>query len=87
MGTVQPKFQRIEAEDQASFMDAFDAGLGELEKLGLNGLEGEPKVSIVLQQSTTILKVTSNGTKAVNIIVYVGATNEDIANDLLTRPE
>lgn len=87
MGTVQPKFQRIEAEDQSSFLSAIDAGLDQLEKLGLSGLEGEPKVSIVIQQNNNVTPDEDVNTKNVNIIVYVGATNEDIANDLLTRPE
>lgn len=81
---LQPKFNRIEAENLPSFEDALNASLTELGNQGLNGVEGEPKVVIVLMQSSAL---DADGVKLVNTIVYTGATNEDIANDLNSRPE
>lgn len=77
---TQSKFQRFEANDISSFEDALQGALNELEGQGLAGISGEPDVAIVLRQTG---RLTPDGDKLLDAIVYIGATKEEISNDLL----
>lgn len=79
---LRAKFQRFEANNCDSFEDALAGALQLLEGQGLAGVEGEPDVTIVFKQGA----VSSVGDKLVDTVVYLGATKEEITNDILNPP-
>lgn len=75
------KQERIDASGFAGFDTAIDAILEQLEQRGLQGIDGEPNVVIVLRHNGT---VDGNGDKLIDIIAHIGSTKEQILQDMQT---
>ena len=72
-------FEKFELEEPADNMeDVFEAALGGLEEKGLSGSNEEPSVTIVLSNHLQ----GDNGNRLTTAIIYVGATPEQVTNDL-----
>lgn len=78
----QGNFERFETEVPVDTLeDAFNGALDGLEEKGLNNANEEPVVTIVLTNNTK----GTDGQRKTSCIVYLGATTQEIANDLNTR--
>ena len=76
------KFERFETEMPVETLeDAFDGALQGIEEKGLTNDNNEPAVTIVLTNNV----LGTDGQRKTNGIVYIGATMQEIANDLNTR--
>ncbi len=78
-------FERFEAEekptDDASMGDLFDKVLMEIEDRKLEGKNEEPEICLVMRSNILGL----DGYRRNSIIVYLGATAQEVAADLTTR--
>ena len=74
------RYQRLEANNIASFEDGLNGALDSLEQQGLAGIIGEPDVTIILKHNGTAI----GSDKLVDAIIYIGATDEEIITDLQT---
>lgn len=77
----QEKFKRFEQQDVEGFNTALDAALDTLEQEGLSNNNTEPETVMVMRNS----KKGPDGERLVEVIVYNGATIEDITKDLNSR--
>lgn len=76
------KFERFETEQPVdSLEDAFNGALEGLEAKGLNNDNSEPCVTIVLTNNI----LGGDGQRKTNCIVYLGATPQEVAEDLNSR--
>jgi len=71
-------FQRFEANDILNFEDGLNGGLDLLEDNGITGTGNEPNLTIILRQNGKL----QGDIKLVDAVVYIGATPQEIANDL-----
>jgi hypothetical protein len=69
-------------EGCAGFENTLDAVFNELEDLNLTGTPTDPQVQILFK---TTGQYNSAGDVLVNATIFVGATNQDIANELVTN--
>jgi len=75
-------FERFETDTAASDPEtALDAIFDELESRGMKGSNDEPEVCIVMRNNLP----GEDGIRNTTAIVYVGATLQEIADDLKTR--
>lgn len=75
------KQERIDASGFDGFDTAIGAMLEQLEQRGLQGIDGEPNVVIVLRHNGT---VDGNGDKLIDVIAHIGSTKEQILQDMQT---
>jgi hypothetical protein len=75
-------FERFETDVPASDSEtAMDAIISELEARGMVGANTEPEICMIMRNNIP----GEDGFRNVTAIVYVGATLEEIAEDLKTR--
>lgn len=79
--TDKVDFQRFEDEGMASFEDAFDGAINAVEQTGVQGNNSDPETIIVLRDGQR----GPDGDRLVQAIVYIGATIQQVAEDLNTR--
>ena len=76
------KFERFETEVPVETLeDAFNGALNGIEEKGLTNDNNEPVITIVLTNNM----LGTDGQRKTNCVVYIGATMQEIANDLNTR--
>jgi hypothetical protein len=76
------KFKRFETEEPVETIeDAFNGALGGIEGEGLNNVNEEPCTTIVMTNNV----LGGDGQRKTNCIVYIGATMQEIAEDLNSR--
>lgn len=73
--------ERLESYNVDNLEDAFFGALEELEKRGMEGSNNEPEVTMVIRNTKPGL----DGTRKVDCIVYLGASLQEISNDLNSR--
>ena len=79
--TPKPNFQKFEMnfdEQTLSIGDAFDGACELLEEKGLRNANEEPPVTVILNN----FQQGDNGMRVPGCIVYIGATPEEVTNDL-----
>lgn len=75
-------FERFEInEPQPSLGDMFDSILEMIDEKGISGANTEPEVCVILR---TNIKA-DDGLRSGTAIIYIGATPQEIAEDLKTR--
>ena len=80
----KPKFERFELEEPIENMtDVFDTALGGIEEKGLDNNNEEPPVTIILSNDIQ----GPNGKRLTHCIVYIGATPEEVTNDLFLKQQ
>lgn len=80
--SAETSYQRLIANDYQTFDDAIEAAVYALEQQGIQGVAGEPDITIILQHNGKLL----GNDKLIDAIIYIGATKEQISNDTLNPP-
>ena len=71
-------FDKFDAENIPDFETALNDAISVLEEKGMEGKNQEPEVTIVLRNTVQA----RDGFRAINATVYIGATTQDVAQDL-----
>lgn len=75
-------FERFETETPVSDLETTLNGiLEELEKQGMTGANGDPEICIILRNNIQ----GDDGFRMTTAITYIGATPQEVADDLKTR--
>lgn len=70
---------RLEANDFLSYDEAIDGVVAALAGKGLNGVDGEPDVFVIIKHNG---KVNAQGDKFLDAIIHIGTPKQDILNDV-----
>lgn len=76
----KPKFLRFEKEDVPHLDSAIEECIDLLTEQGIEGVAGEPEVTIVLKNNCIV-----GDDRRFNMIVFIGASTQEVAEDLNSR--
>lgn len=72
------KLQVVDSNDCASCGDAVEGAMNYFEENKLEGKEGEPDITVVIRSN----KTNADGFRNYDCHAYIGATKEEVLNDL-----
>lgn len=81
LGTKKSTFEKLEADNQSDFASAVESAESAIEAQGLQCVDGEPDIVIILRHNGKL----SGNDKLVHAAVLIGATPEQII-DAVQKP-